>query len=244
MDKTFIFDYDDTLAWCEHDYCRAIIDFFTFTINRLGHRAPDVQSIMEMQSGFNKSGVEEKGFKMEIFPLSLVQAYQKICGEKGIKDIEGEKEAYAIGMRAFDENKYREQGLAEGAEETLEFLIQQRDELILLTKGDERVQRMKIEATQAWRYFRVDAINIVEKKDVETLMHAVGSRDKDSVWHVGNSVRSDVKPALDAGLKVIYIPCETWAYEREHSGLPEDKKERIWTFDKITGIRDNYHTLC
>jgi putative hydrolase of the HAD superfamily len=241
MNKTFIFDFDDTLMWCEHDYCYAIIDFLKFTIDRLGQKAPDVQSIMESEARLNTQGVIEQGFKMEIFPASCMDAYRKICADNGIKDEEGAEEAYNIGMRAFDESKYRQRGLVEGAVETLDFLVEQRDELILLTKGDERVQRMKIEATQEWRYFRVDAINIVEKKNVETLRYVVAGRDKSRVWHVGNSIKSDVNLALEAGIKMIYIPCETWAYEREHNGISD--KGRVLTFPAILGIKENYHLL-
>ncbi len=35
-------------------------------------------------------------------------------------------------------------------------------------------------------------------------------------WAVGNSVKSDIKPAMQAGLKAIWIPhTETWAYEND-----------------------------
>ncbi|MDD4878145.1 MAG: HAD family hydrolase [Candidatus Nanoarchaeia archaeon] len=241
MNKTFIFDYDDTLAWCEHDYCYAIIDFLKFTIDKLGHKAPDVQSIMELEMGLNKQGVLKHGFKGDVFPASCRDAYRIICERAGVEDKQGEEEAYNIGMRAFDEKRYRERGLVEGAAETLEFLVSQRDELILLTKGDREIQQKKIEATGLWRYFRVDAINIVEKKNADTIRDVIAGRDKSRVWHVGNSIRSDVNPALEAGINVIYIPCETWAYEREHNGVPDDS--RITTFSSITGIKENYHLL-
>ncbi len=42
MSKTFIFDYDDTLAWCEHDYCYASLDFMRFVIDRLKQKSPNV----------------------------------------------------------------------------------------------------------------------------------------------------------------------------------------------------------
>ncbi|MFA5887907.1 MAG: HAD family hydrolase [Candidatus Nanoarchaeia archaeon] len=244
MNKTFIFDYDDTLAWNSHDYCYAELEFLRWVLDRLESKAPNMQLILNKAVEIDKEAVIGMGFGMERFPSSLRETYKWVCHGAGIEDPEGEKVAYDLGMRAFDESKYRQRGLVEGAIETLDFLVAQRDELILLTKGDERVQRKKIEATEAWRYFRVDAINIVEKKNVETLRYVVAGRDKSRVWHVGNSIRSDVEPALEAGIKMIYIPCETWAYEREHNGIPEDKKERIWTFDKIAGIRHNYHTLC
>lgn len=240
--KTFIFDYDDTLAWNQHDYCYAQVEFLKWMLDTLGHNSPDIQTVLNMEVDIDKEGVTKHGFQMERFPLSFQETYRRIRSQKGLKeDPEGEKTAYNLGMLAFDEEGYRERGLVEGAVETLDFLVAQRDELILLTKGDERVQRMKIEATETWRYFRVDAINIVEKKDAETLRYVVAGRDKERVWHVGNSIRSDVEPALEAGIKMIYIPCETWAYERQHNGVPTS--ERLVTFKTIKGIKENYLLL-
>ncbi|MFH1065870.1 MAG: hypothetical protein V1734_05180 [Nanoarchaeota archaeon] len=243
MNKTFIFDYDDTLAWNQHDYCYAQVEFLKWILDRLGHNSPDIQTVLNMEVEIDKQGVTKHGFQMERFPLSFSETYRTIRSQKGLKeDPEGEKTAYELGMLAFDEVGYKRRGLAEGAEETLDFLAAQKDELILLTKGDKRVQLMKLEANYLTGWFK--EIHIVEKKNAEVVAKVAGDRNKDLVWHVGNSIRSDVEPALEAGIKMIYIPCETWAYEREHSGIPGGKKDRIWTFDKITGIRDNYHILC
>lgn len=107
MNKTFIFDYDDTLAWCENHYCYAALDFMRFVLDRLKHKAPDVETNLKIQSGLNHAGVLEKGFAMKVFPSSFRDAYRKICAEKGIEDEEGAETAYRIGMSVFDEGRYR-----------------------------------------------------------------------------------------------------------------------------------------
>ena len=61
-------------------------------------------------------------------------------------------------------------------------------------------------------------------------------------YKIGNSVRSDINPALEAGIKAIYIPCETWAYEREHNGIDHDNP-RIHEFKNLREIIAKYHLL-
>lgn len=240
MNKTFIFDYDDTLAWNQHDYCYAQVEFLKWILDRLGHNSPDIQTVLNMEVEIDKQGVTKHGFQMERFPLSFQETYRTIRSQKCLKeDPEGEKTSYELGMLAFNEEGYKRRGLAEGTEETLDFLKVQKDELIILTKGDERVQLMKLEANYLTGWFK--EIHIVAKKNAQVVADVVGNRNKDLVWHVGNSIRSDVEPALEAGIKMIYIPCETWAYERQHNGLPVNP--RLLSFPTILGIKKNYHLL-
>ena len=99
--------------------------------------------------------------------------------------------AYQLGMLAFDESLWRKTGLVKGAGQTLDFLVEQNDELILLTKGDTRVQKKKIEVTGIKNWFG-ENIHIVPEKNEEVLSKYVNGRDKAKVWHVGNSIKSDV----------------------------------------------------
>lgn len=240
MNKTFIFDYDDTLAWNQHDYSYAQVEFLKWVLDTLGSKAPDAQTILNMEVDIDKAAVTTMGFGMERFPSSFRETYRKMRKGAGLKeDVEGEQKAYEFGMLAFNADRYRQRGLAEGAAETLDFLASQEDELILLTKGDEKVQLLKVHANYLTSWFR--EIHIVAKKNAQVVSNVVGNRNKDLVWHVGNSIRSDVEPALEAGIRMLYIPCETWAYERDHNGVPVN--ERLVTFEKIIDIKSNYHKL-
>lgn len=241
MDKTFIFDYDDTLAWNQQDYSYAQLRFLDWILNKLGPKAPDLPAILNKYVDIDKSAVKKMGFSMERFPTSFRETYRTICNKNNIKVKQEDLDmAYSIGLLAFDENRWKLQGLVLGAEETLEFLLQQGDELILLTKGDLIVQKKKLIATNCIHFF--DEWRIVPNKNKDILLEVVGDRDKSKVWHVGNSIRSDVIPAIEAGIRVLYIPCETWAWEKEHNGVPES--ELITTYQRIIEIKENYLQLC
>jgi putative hydrolase of the HAD superfamily len=83
----------------------------------------------------------------------------------------------------------------------------------LLTKGNERVQNETIDDLALRPYF--DAIQVVPTKgarEFTQMLDALGAH-VDAAWAVGNSVRSDVIPALQAGLRAVLIPRGTWRYE-------------------------------
>ncbi|OIO62393.1 hypothetical protein AUJ83_03040 [Candidatus Woesearchaeota archaeon CG1_02_33_12] len=242
MNKTFIFDYDDTLAWNQHDYSYAQLEFIRWIIfEKLWPNAPDLQYIINLEVKIDNKNVETMGFSMERFPTSFQQTYEAICKEKNINcDEDDLKKAYELGMLAFDEKRWKKLGLVDGAKETLDFLVEKEDELILLTKGDLKIQEKKIKATDCQKWFGKE-IYIVPQKDAGVIDKIVGNRNPSKVWHVGNSARSDVQHALKAGIKMIYIPCETWAYERKHEKVEENP--RLITFQKIIEIKNNYNSL-
>ncbi len=103
----------------------------------------------------------------------------------------------------------------EGVKETLAYLSPRHD-LFLLTKGDSEEQKLKVERSGIEEYFK--EVVIVPEKDVTTYHRIVSELqiDPQSAWMVGNSPRSDINPALAAGLNAVYIPHpHTWHLEHE-----------------------------
>src|SRR5216683_710110 len=91
-----------------------------------------------------------------------------------------------------------------------------RHDLILLTKGDIEEQKLKVERSGIEECFK--QVIIVQEKDVATY-HRVARElqlDPKDTWMIGNSPRSDINPALTAGLNAVYIPHpHTWHLEHE-----------------------------
>lgn len=236
--KTFIFDYDDTLAWNEYCYSFAELKLAEWIMNAFGSKTLKHYEIGNLLLGIDKAAVASMGFSMYRFPTSCRETYRQICEIKGVIPAERDLQtAYDIGMLAFDESLWKKQGLVDGAAETLDFLLLQNDDLMIVSKGEKEIQQKKFEAVQVKKWFG-DKLYIVPNKDKAVFAKYADGRDKNSIWCVGNSAKSDVLPALDAGLGVVYIPCETWAYETEHKGVPEHSK--LKTFSKIIEIKEKY----
>ncbi len=85
--------------------------------------------------------------------------------------------------------------------------------LALLTKGEYALQERRISESAFREVF--ERVTIVEHKDRETFLRVAKEfgADPERTWSVGDSFRSDIKPALEAGLHAIWIPQETWGYE-------------------------------
>src|SRR3989344_3242824 len=156
MDKLFVADLDDTLIDNVHDYADPILDACRLIVHTLGNKAPHVTKIIAIEQEIDKRRVKEINpntgkpylFSMERFPGSLAEVYREICGwsrtppDKGV-----EARLYDIGMQAFDDRRYLA-NVNPYAREVLAFLQQNGDQVILCTKGDEKVQAKKIKALQ------------------------------------------------------------------------------------------------
>ena len=104
--------------------------------------------------------------------------------------------------------------LLEGVQDVVEGLAQQYP-LILLTKGDLLHQESKLARSGLGQFFK--GIEVVSEKDAG-VYRKVMSRyavPGDRFVMVGNSLRSDVLPVLQAGGHAVFVPYEiSWVHER------------------------------
>jgi len=102
-----------------------------------------------------------------------------------------------------------------GVPETLADLSQ-RHRLFMVTKGNITEQLGKVERSGLKEFFT--AIEVVAEKDKAVYQNVVEKYGliRDITWMIGNSPRSDINPALEAGLHAVFIPHDnTWMLERD-----------------------------
>jgi putative hydrolase of the HAD superfamily len=115
--------------------------------------------------------------------------------------------------------------MLDGVPETLSYLAEHHS-LFLVTKGDLEEQQRKIRASGLQHHFR--SIEILPEKDCQAFSRLLAEHgwNPNKSWMIGNSPRSDINPALAAGLKAVYIPhAHTWTLEREHPAIHPDLLE-------------------
>jgi len=120
-----------------------------------------------------------------------------------------------------------------GARRMLRDLRRQGYRLALLTKGDRGVQEKRVASSGIRDLF--DVIHIVPDKTpaaIRAVMDELGT-EPESTWMVGNSIRSDVMPALAAGLKAIWIDAHVWEHERAGGEVVD---ERVYVADTLEDI--------
>ena len=108
--------------------------------------------------------------------------------------------------------------------------------LVLITKGDMFHQETKLAASGLGRFF--SGVEIVSEKTAETYRRAFARHGvaPGEALMAGNSVRSDVLPALEAGCFAVLIPYPlVWAHE---AALAPEDHPRYRRFDSITAMAD------
>ena len=93
--------------------------------------------------------------------------------------------------------------------------LQPRHDLTLFTKGHAEEQKLKLDRSGLNVYFGHTAI--VKEKDAPAYRRLVEERGLDPArtWMVGNSPKSDINPALAAGINAVFVPHDrTWHLER------------------------------
>jgi putative hydrolase of the HAD superfamily len=121
--------------------------------------------------------------------------------------------AHRLGFRIFEE----EARLKEGVEDAVR-LLAERFILYIVTVGDDAVQRKRIDTLPFRDVF--SGMFIVPDKDADTYRTVLRmcSQAAEETVMIGDSLKSDIIPAVEAGLSAIHIPGENWA-GREMQGL-------------------------
>jgi len=120
-----------------------------------------------------------------------------------------------------------------GVEETLEYLAG-RHSLTLFTKGDPEEQKLKVDRSGLAIYFGHTAI--VKEKDRASYAALIQERQLDPAksWMIGNSPKSDINPALEAGLNAVFVPHErTWTLERAEIREGPGRLLQIQRFEEL-----------
>ena len=127
--------------------------------------------------------------------------------------------------------------MIDGVEDTLAYLTA-RHRLMLCTKGNPAEQQSKVERSGLARYFH--RVQVVKEKDVACYNKLALERKVTHAqcWMIGNSPKSDINPALAAGLGAVYIPHKhTW--HLEHEPVPESH-ERLLVLASFTALRRHF----
>ncbi len=209
MSCGILFDFDDTLVETTVHFNRAK-DRFSAKMTALGF--PGVEAL-EVLNAFDIQNVRCRGgFFKECFPLALGETYEYYCRSYGRKCVpQQKKEMENMGWWVFEQPVRPMKGAREVLRRLCGILP-----LFLATKGDPLVQHGRIEESGLSGYFNKVYV-LVDKNSSAFRDIALEQRLKPSVsWVVGNSMKSDINPALKAGFNCIYIQHpHTWDFEDE-----------------------------
>ncbi|HEY2845724.1 MAG TPA: HAD family hydrolase [Bryobacteraceae bacterium] len=226
--SVLIFDADDTL-WENNIYFEQAFDDF---VGFLDHSSLTAAQIREVLNEIELVNSKIHGYGSLNFGRNLQQAYQHLAQrEIRADDLE---HVMSLAERILEQPIE----LIEGVAETLEELTQ-RHRLALFTKGHAEEQRMKVDRSGLGRYFSHTAI--VKEKDSPAYLQLVAEQgfDTASSWMIGNSPKSDINPALEAGLGAVLVPhARTWVLE--HQDLRTPSGARFLQVERFTDLSRHF----
>jgi putative hydrolase of the HAD superfamily len=217
-------DADDTL-WENNIYFEQAVHSFITFLDHSQLTREEVRAVLDEVERLMGYGVAN-------FTSSLVETYRRLT-EQELREEDVQQ------VRQFGESvRTHPMQFLDGVKDTLDYLSARHD-LVLLTKGDLEEQKLKVERSGIEASFR--QVVIVQEKDVATYYQVVSELrvDPKYTWMVGNSPRSDINPALAAGLNAVYIPHpHTW--HLEHEEVQDAGDGRVLTLSTFADLRSYF----
>ena len=227
--QTLLIDADDTL-WANNIYFEEAITSFIAYLDHGHHTPAEVRAVLNR---CEHATIAAHGYGIASFERALIQCFAELSeappSEAQRQRIAGF--ARSIADQAID--------LFQGVAETLPALAR-RHRLILVTKGNRLEQQRKIERSGIHLHF--DAIEIPPEKHPEAYRDIVSRRrlGPETTWMIGNSPRSDINPALAAGLNAVYLHHpDTWVLEREELAQPAPP-QRLLQLMRFDALKDYF----
>jgi putative hydrolase of the HAD superfamily len=200
-----IFDADDTL-WDSNIHFLEAFDSFSAAVEN----ADLGLSRVKIQDAVRRAEIhliKSLGYGRRPYVQALHEAAQELAPSSGpLRD-----EIERIGVCLIE----RECALLPDVEPTLRELAQ-RHRLLMFTKGQRDEQLQKLARSGLAPLF--DRVETPREKDVDAYLRLVRDAELNpsSTYMIGNSPRSDINPAVRAGLHAVYIPHpHTWELEDE-----------------------------
>jgi putative hydrolase of the HAD superfamily len=201
--QTLLIDADDTL-WENNIYFeRAIASFISY----LNHHEYSPAQVRLALNAVERETILARGYGLTSFTHSMVTCFERLSPSPVTEE---KKERIRGFARSIAEQEIE---LLPGVADTLAELAS-RHHLILMTKGDHAEQADKLARSGLAPLFA--AVEIVKEKDPGTYREVIARHEltPHSSWMIGNSPKSDINPALAAGLHAVFLfHKDTWVLE-------------------------------
>jgi len=205
--QTLLLDADDTL-WENNIYFERAIAAF---ISCLDHHEYSPDEVRLKLNEVERETILAHGYGVSSFRQSLITCFERLS-HSDAHFTAAKREQIAGFAQSIIEQEIE---LLPGVAETLPILAS-RHRLILVTKGNHAEQADKFQRSSLQAHFT--AVEIPPEK-TPAAYHAIVAKYElapHTTWMIGNSPKSDINPALAAGLHAVLIHHpSTWVLEYE-----------------------------
>ena len=223
--QTLLIDADDTL-WENNIYFeRAIASFISY----LNHHEYSPAEVRNTLNAVERETILAHGYGLTSFARSLVTCFERLSPQPVTEEKRERIRSFANSIAE------QEIELLPGVEETLAQLAS-RHHLILMTKGNQAEQADKLARSGMASHF--SAVEICKEKDPPTYREVIARHEltPHTSWMIGNSIKSDINPALAAGLHAVFLfHKDTWVLE--HAALdPAPQGQHLLELDSFAKL--------
>ncbi|KMK66759.1 HAD family hydrolase [Puniceibacterium sp. IMCC21224] len=211
--ETIGLDADDTL-WHNERFFKLTQERFADLLAQHGDRdLLDARLLAAERRNLGSYGFGVKGFVLSMIETAVEVSGGTVPGPVLSELLAMGREMLAHPIDLFPHVKETVAGLASS------------HHLILITKGDLLHQERKLAQSGLGDFFA--RVEIVSDKRPQTYARIFGgtSGGAERAMMVGNSMKSDVVPAIDAGSWGVFVPHDL-AWDLEHADAPEDRRFR------------------
>ena len=227
--QTLLIDADDTL-WENNIYFeRAIARFISF----LNHHEFSPEQVREVLNDVERECIVKHGYGLHSFAHALVDTFERLSVEPVTPELHAQIKSFAHTIADHPIEMLPE------VTETLQHLSA-RHQIFLVTKGAVVEQTGKIERSGLKEYFA--ETEILAEKDATAYRRIVEKYElaSRSTWMVGNSPKSDINPALAAGLNAVFVPHgDTWILEHEDLNAAPPS-QRLLIVGRFAELREHF----
>ena len=221
---TLFVDADDTL-WENNIYYEAVVADYLALAQRHGCPAERARArLIEVE----RERVGRFGYGIANFQASLELASRSVVEPVAVD---------TAGIAALCASLRRRAGTHLGEVASTLRILAGRHRVVLLTKGDGDDQMGKVARSGLRRYLH--QVDVVPEKDESAYRDVLRRHGADALrtWMVGNSPKSDILPALAAGLGAVFVPHPaTWTLEL--AALPPPHTPRYVVRDRFRDLLD------
>ena len=161
------------------------------------------------------------GYAAELLPIAYETTLRDFVPDATAKECQDAR-SIALGVYAGTA------AIKPGIENSLAKLARHYD-LYIITAGDDEVQQKRVKELPFKNLFK-DVFIVADKNcaTYKAVLQKAGHTADEAIM-IGDSLRSDIHPAIEAGMTAIYVPGENWI-ARETKGHTLPASERVETY--------------
>ncbi len=251
--RLLVVDLDGTLMNSDF-YQKPKHEACVLIMRKLGDCSPTLNEIKRRHSKLDRTMIYQKDpdtgclyyYTKKRFPMSLVRIYEILCGEAGVEpSLKARNELFEIGQKAFDQSRYIRKIKPE-AFLFAKFHKEQGDILVILTKGDGRVQndkKLALKKAGLLKYF--DAFIVVTDSKYRYFKIIKSRYPGRRCYSVGDTYADDIGPSIKAGYIGFWIPSDgNWKEDGRLKRIDKARSKRhSKRFSHLMEAVEKYHSL-